>query len=124
MNKGKEKMAMPPRKVAAATEAPATDENKVRDFIGKGGKPATADRPADEPPATGKPATADKPAPMKNINVKLLATEMDAIHQLRAKRGKSRSGKKLGISLHDWIVEAVQEKIVSDGRKPAKRTSE
>ena len=111
MNKGKEKMAMPPRKVAAATEAPATDESKVRDFIGKGGKPA------DEPPAK----TAGV---MKNINIKLLAGEMDAISQLRARRGTSRSGKKLGISLHDWIVEAVQEKIEREGRKPVKRKTE
>ena len=109
MNKGKEKMAMPPRKVVAATEAPATDENKVRDFIGKGGKPAEDPEPA-----------AKTAGVMKNINIKLLAGEMDAISQLRARRGTSRSGKKLGISLHDWIVEAVQEKIARESKKTDK----
>ena len=43
--------------------------------------------------------------------------ELAQINELRALRPKPRSGKRLGVSIHDWIVEAIQEKIEREGRK-------
>ena len=102
-------MGMPPKKqMPAAPEMAVPDEEKVRGFISKGGSPAA------EPLAMPEP---DAPPAIKQINVKLLAVEVESINELRNRRPKPRSGRKLGISLHDWIVEAVQEKIARDGRK-------
>jgi hypothetical protein len=39
-----------------------------------------------------------------------MSSEMETIKELRNKRPVIR-GRKITISLHDWIVEAVQEKI-------------
>ncbi len=72
-------------------------------FISKGGKPVNENMPAQE-------------QVLKNINVQLLESEIRAISELRDKRPKPR-GKKIAISLHDWIVEAVKEKIVRDSKK-------
>ena len=53
----------------------------------------------------------------KNFNIKILESELETINELREKRPKQRGQKRLGISLHDWIVEAVQEKIDSERKK-------
>lgn len=94
-----------PAKVNAepATKKPAAaNEKKISEIINKGGsltKIETGD--ADE---------------IKNFNIKILAGELKAINALRAKLPKGR-GKRLAISLHDWIVLAIQEKIARDSKK-------
>jgi hypothetical protein len=54
---------------------------------------------------------------LKGMNIKLLPAEIKAIHQLRAQRPGARGRKRLAISLHDWIIEAVQEKIEREQKK-------
>ena len=111
-------MGMPPKKqIPAAPEMAVPDEEKVRGFISKGGSPAAEPLAMPEPEPDAMPA-AKQPA-VKQINVKLLAPEVERINELRERRPRPRSGRKLGISLHDWIVEAVQEKIERDNAKPA-----
>lgn len=116
LNKGKPNlkrpaMGMPPKKqIPAAPEMAVPDEEKVRGFISKGGSPAA------EPLAMPEP---DAMPAVKQINVKLLVPEVERINELRERRPRPRSGRKPGISLHDWIVEAVQEKIERDNAKPA-----
>ena len=84
---------------------PATKkaEKKIIDVINKGGKPS-APSPSDE-------------RVLRNFNVKIFDEELARINELRALRPKPRSGKRLGVSIHDWIVEAIQEKIEREGRK-------
>lgn len=53
---------------------------------------------------------------LKGITIKLTGLEMSTIKELRNKRPSPR-GKKIAISLHDWIVEAVQEKTEREKRK-------
>lgn len=92
-------LSPPPKKNNTDKKASAADEKKIREFINKGGSTA-----ADERPVTDGDA-------LKTLGLKLYASEIEKINELRSKRPKSRSGRKLGISLHDWIVEAVQERI-------------
>lgn len=72
-------------------------------FINKGGKPVNETEPSDQ-------------QILKNINVSLLESELKKINELRDKRRKPR-GRKIAISLHDWIIEAIQEKIQKESRK-------
>jgi 3-hydroxyacyl-CoA dehydrogenase len=72
-------------------------------FINKGGKPVNETVPSDK-------------QVLKNINVSLLESELKTINELRDKRRKPR-GRKIAISLHDWIIEAIQEKIQKESRK-------
>lgn len=92
-------LSPPPKKNTAETKTDTADEKKIREFISKGGSTS----------ADGQTAPADDE--LKSIGLKLYASEIQKINELRAKRPKSRSGRKAGISLHDWVVEAVQEKI-------------
>lgn len=81
-------------------------ERKILDVINKGGAPT-------------KNIQLLESNEIKQINIKLLASEIDTIRELRERLPKaSRGGKRLSISLHDWIVEAVQEKIKRDIKRP------
>lgn len=75
------------------------NEKKIRDVIGKGGS------------TTKSAISPEKEQRFKNFNVKILESELQTINELREKRPKARGAKRLGVSLHDWIVEAIQEKI-------------
>lgn len=95
------KIQLPPRKdaqQAPAKKAAKPNEKKIRDVISKGGSTTKAAKPVDD-------------ESFKNFNVKILESELETINDLREKRPKPRGAKRLGISLHDWIVEAIQEKI-------------
>ena len=50
----------------------------------------------------------DKP---KHINIRLNESIMSQIESSREKRPRKPGSPKLGISIHDWIVEAVLEKL-------------
>ena len=89
-----------PNKANSATVKPT--EQKILDVINKGGKPT-------------KQATNGKG--YKNFNIKIWDEEMAQINELRALRPKHRRGIRLGISLYDWIIEAVQEKIEREQKK-------
>jgi hypothetical protein len=78
---------------------PIVDEKKILAVINKGGSPVSSVEDEHE---------------IKQINIKLLGKEINAIRELRMRRPKQRGAKRLAISLHDWIIEAVNEKIARD----------
>jgi len=78
-------------------------EKKVQAFINKGGKPTG--QGSTEPEVTGK----------KSIKLVMTEQEMQTIKDLRDKR-PSRS-RKIPISVHDWVIEAIQEKIEREQKK-------
>jgi hypothetical protein len=91
--------AAPPKKKQEPVTLPKkVSEKKILDIINKGGKP------------TAEINSFEIDDSVKGITVKLMSSEMETIKELRDKRPALR-GKKITISLHDWIVEAVQEKI-------------
>lgn len=101
------KFTLPPKKTDAETlikKVPvAVNEKKITDVILKGGSVTRSDN-------------SWKEDIFKNFNVKILESELQTINELREKLPKPR-GKRLGISLHDWIIAAIQEKIVRDSKK-------
>lgn len=76
-------------------------EGKIAEIINAGGTP---------PGEMGAKAKKRGGGPIKNINIKFLAEEGEVIDRLRDARPKIRN-KKITISLHDWFIEAMQEKI-------------
>lgn len=100
------KFTLPPNKLTgkdpAKKAAAVMNEKKVSAIINKGGS-TTRKEP-------------DQPDELKNFNIKILNSELQAINELREKMPRPR-GKRLSISLHDWIVSAIQEKIIRDGKK-------
>ena len=79
-------------------------ERKIRDFINKGGKP------------TSKQSSELSETPTKSIKLILSREEMETIKKLRNMRPAPR-GRKIPISVHDWVIEAIQEKIKREARK-------
>lgn len=54
---------------------------------------------------------------VKNFNVKIMSGQLAAVDQLRAKRPRKPTSPKLGISLQDWIIEAIEEKVEREKKK-------
>lgn len=79
----------------------SVDEEKIRSIINKGGTPVREISNSEE---------------IKQINIKLLSKEVEAIKILREMRPKGRGAKRLAISLHDWIIEAIKEKLKRDNK--------
>lgn len=93
------KIALPPRKQEKAPQLKKVtkpNEKKIQDVISKGGSLTKNTQPVEQV--------------FKNINIKILDSELRTVHDLRDQRPKPR-GKAIAISLHDWIIEAIQEKI-------------
>ncbi|GAB3901507.1 hypothetical protein GCM10028825_53870 [Spirosoma agri] len=87
-------LSPPKRKVPTEAQIEAT--------INKGGKPTieVVDLEQDNVP--------------KHINTRLTKGILRQIDELRASRPRKPGSPKLGISTHDWIVEAVLEKLERD----------
>lgn len=82
-------------------------EKKIRDVINRGGSTTLVSRQSSK-----------EKVELKGINVKFTVGEIDTIKALRAIRPiENRNSSKMSVSLHDWIVEAVQEKIKRDVKK-------
>jgi hypothetical protein len=96
---GKSNITLPPQKKIVSPTPLAADEKKISAVINKGGGTTKADKEASDV--------------LKNFNIKLLSSELDAINDLRNQMPKPR-GKRMAISLHDWIVMAVNEKLQRD----------
>lgn len=94
------KIALPPRKDNNPEEVQKpvskVSERKIEEVIKKGGSTTRT--------------TSVEEDRMKNININILESELRMIRSLREMRPKPR-GKRLAISAHDWIIEAIQEKI-------------
>ncbi|MCF0075477.1 hypothetical protein LZD49_33675 [Dyadobacter sp. CY261] len=87
----------PPKKVVS--------EKQIEAVINKGGRATVeTDLPAD-------------PSATKSIKLIMTAEEMDTIKKLRDKRPPVSRSRKITISVHDWVVEAIQEKIERERRK-------
>jgi len=54
---------------------------------------------------------------IKNFNIKIMSGQLAAVDQLRAKRPRKPTSPKLGVSLQDWIMEAIEEKIEREKKK-------
>ena len=88
--------APPPRNKKQPSEA------DIEAVINKGLKPAD-EQPDDD----------DKPA---HVNTRLTRGILRQIDALRAQRPRKPGSPKLGVSQHDWIVEAVLEKLGRDSK--------
>ena len=82
-------------------------EKKLQEFINGGGAP------------TKKGIETSTEGATKSIKLVMTAEEMEAIKELRDKRPAPRS-RKIAISVHDWVIEAIQEKIERESRKYAR----
>lgn len=82
-------------------------EKKLQEFINGGGAP------------TKKGIEQSTDGVTKSIKLVMTAEEMETIKQLRNKRPAPRS-RKIPISVHDWVIEAIQEKIERESRKYAR----
>lgn len=80
-------------------------EAEINAVINKGGKP-TIDVTDNEPDDTP-----------KHVNTRLTRGILRQIDALRASRPRKPGSPKLGISQHDWIVEAVLEKLERDRKR-------
>ncbi|GAB4020634.1 hypothetical protein GCM10028808_62550 [Spirosoma migulaei] len=92
-------------------EKPAKNVERLADaFINKGGKSLVKSTVARN--VRGRVSEQSDPDAKIGITVKLLVKERDVINQLREGR-PTRSH----VSLHDWIIEAVQEKLKKESSK-------
>lgn len=76
-------------------------EAQIEAVINKGGKPTVG---------------ADAEPSVKHFNIRLTGDILSQIDELRAKRPRKPGSPKLGVSTHDWIVEAVLEKLKRESR--------
>lgn len=93
-------VSLSPPKRKAPTEA------DIEAVINKGGKPTTEAI-----------VEVDGDDRAKHINTRLTKGIIRQIDALRAKRPKKPGSPKLGISLQDWILEAVLEKLEREERR-------
>jgi hypothetical protein len=100
-------VSAPPKK--KETEViPVVSEEEISKVINKGGSPVKVEKKA---------RTRDKTKPIRAIAVSLTSEEIDLIIELRNHRPTTSRTKKITISLHDWILEAVSEKIEREKKK-------
>lgn len=91
---------LPPPRKKLVTEA------EIEAVINKGGSTTQkADKPID---------TDDT---VKYFNLRLTAGVLKDIEELRAKRPRKLASPKLGISTHDWMLEAIAEKMERERKK-------
>ena len=58
-----------------------------------------------------------EPEQIKNFNIKIMSGQLTTVDQLRAQRPRKPTSPKLAISLQDWIIEAIEEKIQREKKK-------
>lgn len=100
-------ISAPPRKktVPAKTdEQPTTkgQEKKIEEIINRGSSTVSQAEPQEQ---------------IKNFNIKIMAGQLATVDQLRAKRPRKPTSTKLAVSLQDWILEAIEEKIQKEKKK-------
>lgn len=78
------------------------NEAEIEAIINRGGSPTLSSPTIVE---------TDKP---KFFHIRLTVGIFSEIDQLRAKRPRKPGSPKMGVSTHDWIVEAVLEKLERD----------
>jgi hypothetical protein len=58
-----------------------------------------------------------EPEQIKNFNIKIMSGQLATVDQLRAQRPRKPTSPKLAVSLQDWIIEAIEEKIQREKKK-------
>jgi hypothetical protein len=96
-------MAITREPVIENTPAKKVSEKKLQDFINGGGAP------------TSKAKATTSAGVTKSIKLIMTGDEMETIKSLRDKR--PHRSRKITISVHDWVIEAIQEKIERERRK-------
>ncbi|GAB3900853.1 hypothetical protein GCM10028825_52540 [Spirosoma agri] len=91
---------LPPPRKKAATEA------EIEAVINKGG--STTKKVEKSP---------DDENTVKFFNLRLTSGVLKKIEELRAKRPRKLASPKLGISTHDWMLEAIEEKMQREAKK-------
>ena len=92
-------VTLPPRPKAKPTEA------EIEAMIGKGG---------DVPQIVKSPDADVDPETIRHVSARLNEGIIRQIDVLRASRPRKIGSPKMGISLRDWVVEAVLEKLERD----------
>jgi hypothetical protein len=93
----------PPRRKGLTDQDPsakAATEQKIEEVISRGST-TVANSPDSE---TETPT-------VKNFNVRIMSDRLKVVNGLRDQRPKNPLSPKPGISLQDWVLEAIEEKI-------------
>lgn len=101
-------VSAPPKKTAAAipTEQHTlkNQEKKIDQIINRGSSTVGKLQPPES-------------EQIKNFNIKIMSSQLAEVDQLRAKRPRKPTSPKLAVSLQDWILEAIEEKIQKEKKK-------
>ncbi len=98
----------PPKKKAdsaiATKQTTKQQEKKIDDIISRGS-------------TTVKYVEPQELGQIKNFNIKIMAGQLAIVDQLRAQRPRKPTSPKLAVSLQDWIIEAIEEKVQREKKK-------
>lgn len=101
-------VSAPPKKkadpVISAEQTTKGQEKKIDEIINRGST------------TVGK-AEPQEPEQIKNFNIKIMSGQLATVDQLRAQRPRKPTSPKLAVSLQDWIIEAIEEKIGREKKK-------
>lgn len=101
-------VSAPPKKAAAAIPAEQytnkDQEQKIDQIINRGSSTVGKAQPPES-------------EQIKNFNIKIMSSQLAVVDQLRAKRPRKPTSPKLAVSLQDWILEAIEEKIQKEKKK-------
>ncbi len=92
--------------MAISTKPPLrklVSESEIDAVINKGGSPTKSTAAAD-------------PNVIKNFNIRLNEEVLSEIHQLKELRPQKVGSRRKGISVHDWILEAILDKIDKENK--------
>lgn len=99
-------VSAPPKKAASAKtdeqQTTKAQEKKIEEIINRGSTTVGQAEPQEQ---------------IKNFNIKIMSGQLAAIDQLRAKRPRKPTSPKLAVSLQDWIIEAIEEKMEREKKK-------
>lgn len=120
INKGGKAASERDSKTSDVTAEPAASKPSVAETPIVGEVPNVAESSAVGETTKSEPSAQDTlsdPASTKSIKLIMTAEEMEVIKKLRDKRPARSRSRKISISVHDWVIEAVQEKIERERRK-------
>lgn len=83
-------------------------EEEIDAIINKGGKTTVESESKKKPRIS---------TTTKSIKLVMTTDEMETIKELRDQRPAPNRSRRLAISVHDWVIEAIQEKIERERRK-------
>lgn len=90
-------VSAPPKKKEAPAKVDEQEKN-IESIISRGSSTVVKTAPPE-------------PERIKHFNLKIMADQLAVVAELRAQRPRKPMSPKLAISLHDWILEAIAEKI-------------